>query len=194
MSTDGGATFAPSVHVADLTSATVPGMRAPPLPSAEVAADGRLFVAWHDCRLDPLCAQDRIVVTSSPDGQTWSPPTPVAPAGRTVTQFVPGLGVDPATGQLAVVYYTLTDCNAADCPRIDVWLAISRNGGATWTAPRRLDAQSMQLDWLPRAGARFLGDYLSTSWVAGKAIPVYALAVQPWGGKLRQAIMALQAR
>jgi hypothetical protein len=50
----------------------------------------------------------------------------------------------------------------------------------------------MQLDWLPVAGAFFLGDYISTSFVRGRPVPVYSLAVAPWGGKLRQAIMALQ--
>ena len=51
----------------------------------------------------------------------------------------------------------------------------------------------MRLDWLPRAGGRFFGDYISTSFVGGRAMPVYSLAVTPFGGKLRQAIMALQA-
>jgi hypothetical protein len=49
----------------------------------------------------------------------------------------------------------------------------------------------MRLDWLPQAGGRFLGDYISTSFVAGRAVPVYSLAVAPFGGELRQAIMAL---
>src|SRR5579859_1673136 len=71
-STDGGASFAASVHVSDLTSAAVPGLRAPPLPSADVVADGRLFVAWHDCGTQQPCVDDRIVVSTSPDGQTWS--------------------------------------------------------------------------------------------------------------------------
>ena len=48
----------------------------------------------------------------------------------------------------------------------------------------------MQIDWLPLANGRFLGDYISTSYVAGRPVPVFALAVAPWGGKLREAIMA----
>jgi hypothetical protein len=80
-----------------------------------------------------------------------------------------------------------------DCAGIDVWLTRSPDGGATWSRPERLDAQPMRLDWLPRAGGRFFGDYISTSFVGGRAMPVYSLAVTPFGGKLRQAIMALQA-
>ena len=77
------------------------------------------------------------------------------------------------------------------CAGIDVWLTTSLNAGATWTRPQRLDAQTMKLDWLPLAGGRFLGDYMSTTFTSGRALPVYSLAVQPFGGELRQAIMAL---
>lgn len=201
-STDGGATFAASVHVANLDTAPVPELRAPPLPSADVAADGRLFVAWHDCLTEQPCLHDRIVLSTSPDGQTWTAPVAIAPTSAPVTQFVPGLGVDQsssgASQRLAVVYYTVpTTCppgppSGSACPRVDVWLIRSADGGATWSTPERLDAQPMQLTWLPVAGGRFLGDYLSTSYVAGRPVPVFSLAVQPWGGKLRQAVMALQ--
>jgi hypothetical protein len=168
------------------------------LPSADVAQDGRLFVAWEDCRFDPACGRNRIVLSTSPDGQTWSSPAPVGPATAGSDQFVPGLAVDPATSgsgqKVAVAYYSMPQACAAraDCPGLDVWLTSSGNGGTTWARPQRLDAQPMQLDWLPRAEGRFLGDYISTSFVDGRAIPVYSLAVTPFGGKLRQAVMALQ--
>jgi hypothetical protein len=199
-STDGGASFEADIPVANATSAPVPDLRAPPLPSADVAADGRLFVAWHDCLSEQPCLHDRIVVSSSSDGQTWTAPAAIAPTGAEVTQFVPGLAVDHTTAgaksRLAAAYYSRpTRCvTGIPCPRIDVWLVTSSNGGASWSAPQRLDADPMQLDWLPRAGGRFLGDYISTSFVGTQPVPVYALAVAPWGGKLRQAIMALQSR
>jgi hypothetical protein len=197
-STDGASSFSPAVQVADLTAAPVPDLRAPPLPSADVASDGRLFVVWQDCRFAQDCARNRIVLSTSADGITWSSPSPVPSSGATSSQFVPGLAADrtrPGAGQrLAVVYYSLTTTCAIGtvCPRIDVWLATSSSGGAVWSSPRRLDAQPMQLTWLPRSAGRFLGDYLSTSFVGGRPIPVFALAVTPWGGKLREAIMALQ--
>ncbi|HST26644.1 MAG TPA: hypothetical protein VLJ76_11710 [Gaiellaceae bacterium] len=196
-SVDGGSTFGPTVEVSSLTTAQIPDLRAPPLPSADVAADGRLFVAWHDCRLDPACRENRILISSSTDGATWTSPTPVAAAGANVSQFVPGLAADPETSgtsqRLAVAYYTLSaPCGALACARVDVWLASSADGGARWSAPRRLDAVPMQLTWLPVAGGRFLGDYISTSFAGGRAVPVYSLAVAPYGGKLREAIMALQ--
>ena len=35
---------------------------------------------------------------------------------------------------------------------------------------------------------KFVGDYISTSYVRGKPMPVFALATRPVGGRLRQAI------
>jgi RTX calcium-binding nonapeptide repeat (4 copies) len=196
-SLDGGASFQPSVQISSLSWSPTPGLRAPPLPSADVAADGRLFVSWEDCRLDPACSRDRILLSSSVDGQTWTSPTPVGPATPGSDQFVPGLavGLTAAGGQvLAVAYNSMPQACAVrpSCPGIDVWLTRSVNGGTTWTRPQRLDAQPMRLDWLPQAEGRFFGDYISTSFVGGRAVPVYSLAVTPFGGKLRQAIMALQ--
>jgi hypothetical protein len=198
-STDAGASFGQSVQVSSLATAPTPGLRAPPLPSADVASDGRLFVAWEDCRLDPTCSRNRILLSSSTDGQTWTSPTPVGPSTPGSDQFVPGLAADPATAgssqRLAVAYYSMPQaCDArVDCAGIDVWLTRSADGATAWSRPQRLDAQPMKLDWLPNTdGGRFFGDYISTSYVGGRAMPVYSLAVTPFGGKLREAVMALQ--
>jgi hypothetical protein len=197
-SVDGGASFGPSVEVSSLTASTTPGLRAPPLPSAVVGPDGRLYVTWEDCRLDPTCSRDRIVLSTSADGQAWTSPTPVGPGTSSSDQFVPGLAADPASGggqRLAVAYYSMPQSCAAraSCPGIDVWLTRSADGGNTWSRPQRLDAQPMRLDWLANtAGGRFFGDYVSTSYVGGRAMPVYSLAIVPFGGGLREAIMALQ--
>jgi len=197
-STDGGASFAPSVQISSLSWLPVSGLRAPPLPSADVGSDGRLFVTWEDCRLDPACGRDRILLSTSVDGQAWTAPTPVGPGTPGSDQLVPGLAADPASSgpvqRLAVAYYSLpAGCGSrTDCAGIDVWLTSSADGGTSWTVPQRLDARPMQLDWLPEAEGRFFGDYISTSYVGGRALPVYSLAVAPFGGRLRQAIMALQ--
>ncbi|HEX3455991.1 MAG TPA: hypothetical protein VHS03_15310, partial [Gaiellaceae bacterium] len=89
MSTDGGASFPSNIEVASLLESPTAGVRAPALPSADVAADGRLFVSWEDCRFDPTCRRDRIVLSTSADGVTWSPPAPIGPATPGADQFVP---------------------------------------------------------------------------------------------------------
>ena len=69
--------------------------------------------------------------------------------------------------------------------------ASSRNGGRSWTSPRRLDAEPMAISSLPDTGlGRMLGDYVALSYVRGRPIPVFALALDPLGERFREAIYA----
>ena len=101
--------------------------------------------------------------------------------------------MDPnATGRLAVVAYTQPEsCSSETCHGIDAVFASSRNGGRTWTAARRLDAEPMAISSLPDTGlGAMLGDYVAMSYVRGKPIPVFALALDPLGERFREAIYA----
>ena len=197
-STDGGRTFGPVVTVARVQAEDVQGIRAPTLPSADVDSGGMVYVAWGDCRFRDECTVDDIVVSRSHDGIAWTPPerVPLVGQGSDVQAFVPGLAVDPTTGgstaHVAVVAYTQAEsCSYDTCRGIGVAFASSRNGGRSWTAPRRLDAEPMSMLWLPDTGlGRMLGDYVSTSYVRGRPVPVFALAVEPFGGQFREAIYA----
>jgi hypothetical protein len=197
-STDGGRTFGPVASVARVQAEDVQGIRAPTLPSADVDAGGTVYVAWGDCRFRDECTVDDVVVSRSRDGIAWTPPerVPLVGRGSDVQAFVPGLAVDPttagSTAHVAVVAYTLAEsCSYEGCRGIGVAFASSRNGGRSWTAPRRLDAKPMSMLWLPDTGlGRMLGDYVSTSYVRGRPVPVFALAVEPFGGQLREAIYA----
>jgi hypothetical protein len=72
-----------------------------------------------------------------------------------------------------------------------VWLVNSANGGRTWTRPQRLNGQPMQLDWIAASSfGRFLGDYVSTSFVRGVAVPVFAIAAPSDGELFHQSIYA----
>lgn len=186
VSRDGGATFAPPAVIAQVQAARVPRVRAFPLPAVDVGADGRVYVVWQDCRFRTSCTANDIALSTSADGSSWSAPARITPGGGNA--HVPAIAVDAATGRLALAYHTL---NAS--ARIDVWLRTSRNGGRTWTRPQRLSAQSMPLPWLPNTtSGRMLGDYIAVSWVGTRTVTVYALASEPRGGKLRQAIFATQ--
>lgn len=184
-STDGGRTFEAPVTIADYQQRRVPGIRAFPLPTADVDAQGRLYVAWHDCRFRPSCAANDIVLSTSPDGASWSVPARVTRDGG--SDFMPALAVEPATGELALSYHR---CAGSPC-RIDVLVARSGDRGASWSRPQLVTAQPIRTAWLPTTtSGRMLGDYTAVPWARGRPVAVYSLASPPRGGKLRQAIAA----
>ena len=180
-SRDGGASFDPRFLVTSLSAAPLP-LRAPSAPSAEVGGDGRIHVAWADCRFEAGCATNDIVHASSADGIIWTPPAriPLRATGSSSDAFVPGLAADPGGTALAVTGYVLTQrlCGTGAC-RIRLAYATSPDGGATWSAPRFLDPEPLHLEWLAEAGGRFLGDYISTSFAGGRVVPIFTLAAPP---------------
>jgi BNR repeat protein len=194
-STDGGATFTRTT-VSDLHAAPPGQMRALPLPSVEADSNGTIYAAWHDCRFRAVCTVNDVVLSTSTDGGvTWTPPArvPAAPLNSTQSTFITGLGADPLhPGRLGIVYAYF---HPGSCARGDCLLGIafmqSRDGGATWTAPQRLDAEPMELSWLAQAeGGRMVGDYFSTEFAGGRVVPVFALAAPPLNGRFQEAIFA----
>ena len=196
-STDGGATFSRTV-ISDLQSASNSPMRGIALPSAGVDSKGTIYAAWNDCRFRTACAHNDLVLSTSADGITWSQPVriPLAPATSDSNFFVPGLSADPAhPGHLAVDYATFSAgaCRAGACT-LDVGVVQSRDGGATWSPPQRLDAQPFSTSWVPKAEGQMIGDYLSTSFAHNRLVAVFPLATSPLGAKLRQGIFAASLR
>jgi hypothetical protein len=195
-STDGGATFGAPATVAPSTARRVTGMRAPPLPSGDVAADGTVYLAWHDCAQRGDCAANDVVLASSPDGAAWSPPRrlPLVPATSSAELFLPALAVAGVAGRphrISLVYHVMPNpfCSAATC-RIDVRYADSRDGGRTWRT-RVLIARPMRLGWIANTEqGRMLADYVSITLAGGRPVPVFALASPPQGRRFRQAIAA----
>jgi hypothetical protein len=191
-STDGGATFQ-RFTVSDLESANNDPMRAISLPLVEADSNGTLYASWADCRFRSGCGQNDLVLSTSTDGMTWSSPTRVTTG---TDAFIPGLATDPAhPGRLAVVYaHFYGRCTKAPC-LLGIGVVQSRDGGKTWSAAQRLDAQPFSTNWLPRAeGGRMVGDYFSTSFAGGRVVPVFALATAPLKGRLREGIFATSLR
>jgi hypothetical protein len=196
-STDGGATFARST-VSDLQSASDAPLRAISLPSVDVDSAGTIYVAWGDCRFRATCDRNDLVLSTSTDGVSWSPPVRVAlaPVSTDASFFIPGLAADPARpGRLGLVYayFHANSCRRSAC-LLGAGFAQSRDAGRTWTV-QRLDAQPSSTNWLPGAqGGRMVGDYFSASYAGDRVVPVFALAAPPVGGRLREAVFAASLR
>jgi len=190
-STDGGAMFAPQVGIAPIRRAAQPLLRAPILPAATVDAAGRIYVAWADCAFRTGCDGDTVVLTTSVDGSTWTPLTRVPGTG--FDSFVPGIAADPnVPGRVSVVTYVRksNSCSAETCS-YGVAVTSSRNSGANWTKPQRLDAVSPRYTWIANAGGQFVGDYVGAAFADSRFVPVFALASRPLsGGRLREYMMA----
>jgi hypothetical protein len=182
-SVDGGLTWLPPTAVAPASYQGVAGLRVAPLPSAEVGADGAVYVAWSDCTRRAGCSANDVLVARSPDGLMWGAPVRV-PTGAPDAEL-PGIAADPAVaGRVALAYYRVRGS------LLDVFLVSSRNGGATWTKPQRLNSRSVPFGWVARAGGAMVGDYISTSIAGGRAVPVFALGFRPRRGRLHESMFA----
>jgi len=181
-SRDGGSTLDAPVRVSPIDAFALSGLRLPVLPSVDVDPSGRIWVTWHDCRLRRSCLGNDVVVSSSTDGLEWTAPRRIT---NGATAAIPAIAADPASGKLAILYYAVRPGG------IDAELVESRNAGATWGKPQRLSAQTMQRAWSPDTTlGRMLADYISVTYAAGRPLAVWALASEPAGGELRQAIFA----
>jgi len=200
VSTNGGSSYTGPSTISSISSHTEAGdLRSGPLPTAEIDGSGKVYVVWEDCRFESGCSANDLVMSTSTNGTTWSAVTriPIDAVGSGVDHFIPGLAVDKGTSGssahlgLAYYYYPAAPCHAATC-QLYAGVITSRDGGATWAAPRPL-AGPMSLGWLPRTtlGA-MVGDYIATAFSGGDAIAVLAIAGPPRlpGATLDEAIYA----
>lgn len=193
-SNDGGASFSRRQFVAPASGVTTPRFRAFSLPVAEVGPTGTVYVSWMDCGRRNSCndAGADLLLVSSADGVNWSAPVRIATGPATVNTYyaLPGLAANPSRPQqLALAYYRLRG------EAIDAYFVSSNDGGARWSAPRRLSPQSMSRSWMPDTQyGPMLADYISTSYVNGRPIPIVVLAGRPRGAQLQQSVFAALVR
>jgi hypothetical protein len=183
-SDDGGATWTNELAIAPANYREHPGLRAAPLPTSAVSSDGRAYVAWADCSFHPGCAANDIVYISSTDGIGWTPvariPTGVGDAE------LPGLDADPTrSGRLALTCYVFRGSS------LDVRFVASKNAGAAWSRPQLLNSRHVPIAGIARTSqGSMVGDYISTSFAGGRAVPVFVLAAPPRSSRLREAAFA----
>jgi hypothetical protein len=197
ISTNGGRTWSIThlIAAADLHPSAGNIRNGGALPSARTDASGRVYVTWTDCRFEPRCKANDIVLSISDDGVTWTAPEriPIGPAGSKVDHFTPGLGVDPRSSgaharlALGYYYYPKAACTTSTC-QLNVGFISSTDGGKTWSEPEHV-AGPMMVSWLaPTSSGLMAGDYMATSIVPGTplAFPVFAAAFQPTGSLLHE--------
>ncbi|MBV9182405.1 MAG: exo-alpha-sialidase [Acidobacteria bacterium] len=200
-SSDGGASWTRPVKVSVANAHQVAGgLRADPLPSAEIDGAGKVYLVWQDCSFRASCASNDLLLSTSIDGANWTTPAriPIDAAGSAFDHFIPGVGVNPTTSgasaqlALAYYYYPQANCTASTCA-LYVGFISSSDGGSSWSAPTPI-AGPMSLAWLPSTTSGVMvGDYIRTSFAAGKAFPVFALAKANLGTSFDEAVYTTQA-
>ena len=190
LSTNGGTSWNSSVLVSSVsTHRPAGGLRTMPLPTAEIDGAGKVYVAWHDCKFRTGCPSNDIVLSTSTNGSAWTTVQriPIDAVGSTVDHFIPGLAVDAGTsgasGHLGLYYYSYptSACSSTTC-QLEVGFVSSADGGNTWSTPTQV-AGPMSLSLLPSTTEGLMvGDYISASFVGGKAYAPVAVALAPSGG------------
>jgi hypothetical protein len=195
VSTNGGTTWGASVLVSASTVHTVAaGMRTSALPSAEIDAAGTVYLTWQDCRFRSGCSANDIVLSTSSSGTAWSPVLriPIDAATGTVDHFIPGLAVDPATtgtsAHLGLYYYDYPNaaCSTSTC-QLDVGFVSSTDGGATWTGATQVAGPMKIAQIAATTEGAMVGDYISASFLNGRAYPVFSVGLPATGTAFNEA-------
>jgi hypothetical protein len=151
----------------------------------EAAADPRrrsdtIHIVWQDIRFTlaaPLpIFNDQIVIASSEDGGlTWSDPKRIS--SNKLTQAFTGSVEVNEDGDIGVTYYDFTADDPAGTPlQTDYWFTSSRDGGATFSARRRLTERSFDMRTAPFANGFFVGDYEGLTTAGERFLPVFVTA------------------
>jgi hypothetical protein len=188
-SNDGGATFTPREQISALSFATTRPFRGFSLPTATVDRSGNVYAAWPDCRFRSGCTGNDIVWSRSGAPGVWTPVRRM-PLGavRTAPNFtIPDIAADPASAnRLALTYYALRSGSF-----LDAYVVTSKNSGATWSKPRRLNPVRMRLSWIAQTAlGRMVGDYTGTVFSGSRIVAVHVQARGPRAGRLNEALYA----
>ena len=163
VSIDGGASFGPPKMITPVAIYSEPQIRSDGfLPAAATDRTTSSLYVVYQARYG---GSPKILFTKSSDsGTTWTAPIPISdnPAGSGV--FNPAITASPDGQTLTVSFYDHRD-NPGSATLVDMYLAQSFDGGATWQPNIRLTSTSTNAALAPNTGtssdpAYMLGDYL----------------------------------
>jgi hypothetical protein len=91
---------------------------------------------------------------------------------------LPGLDADPSRpGRLALTYYVYGGSS------LDVRFVWSKDAGASWSRSQLLNSRRVPVSGIAKTSlGSMVGDYISTSFAGGRAVPVFVLASAPRNG------------
>ncbi len=195
-STNGGASWSSAVPLTSVTSFESNAyFHDNILLTPQVDHAGTIYLVWVDCRFEPNCQGNDLVMTTSSDGISWSPVRriPVASRGSGTNYYVSGLGIDAttsgATAHLGLTFYYYPASCFKNCS-LSVGFVSSNDGGSTWSTSIRL-AASIPGSWIAQ-GNNKVGDYIATAFCNGRAFPIFALATAPSGGHFNEAMYTIE--
>ncbi|MBB3110245.1 hypothetical protein FHS18_002312 [Paenibacillus phyllosphaerae] len=162
-SDDGGTTYNQQVIVSPVvlvpTVLPVPNYAFRVLTFANIATDNsvgpftnRVYAVWQDFQLG---YSDIFMSISNDRGQSWSVPVSITNATPGSQNFFPAIDVDPLLGVVNVIYYS-NQLNGFD---LDVFVARSINGGATFTNSR-VTTTSFSPNGSSPTPVPIIGDYI----------------------------------
>ncbi|MEN8224000.1 MAG: GEVED domain-containing protein [Bacteroidota bacterium] len=183
-STDGGATFEPSVRIIEnirgVRNTTVgKQMRVNSFPVMAVDISdgvyrGNIYIVWTNIGEPGInFGEDASVymIRSTDEGATWSNPAKVNqdPANQGKKHYLPWITCDPQKGILSAVWYDDRNVGANQC---ETFCANSYDGGETWEDFKVSDV-AFTISPIPGLAEDYMGDYLGISANGGLVYPVW---------------------
>jgi uncharacterized membrane protein YedE/YeeE len=176
VSTDGGATFGAPKVITNVARYTPPNIRSGVFLPAAIGdrTNQNLYVVYQAT----LAGAPRILFTkSSNNGITWTSPIAISNNPATSGVFNPAIAASPDGQTLTAVFYDHRN-NPGSTTRVDLYLAQSFDGGATWKPNIRLTSASTDATLAPLTAAGYmLGDYLGIAETTNANVPAVPIWV-----------------
>ena len=158
------------------------------------SSDGRAYVAWTDCCVQAGCVRRTTSSTRPVHGRDRLSPVTRVPTGSGDAEL-PGL--DARSLDVRAGSRSRTTSTAG---RRSTSASSSSNAGASWSRPQLLNSRRVPMSGIAQTSlGSMVGDYISTSFAGGRAVPVlacFASAPRKWParGCVRDLAAGPQAR